>query len=209
MFERFHRGRAGRAGPPGTGLGLPIARELMRRWGGDVTLANREGGGAAATTISLRRGLTTPLPTVTPMHAQLLWILGALAGVVLAAGVTYAASSLSTQRIGLSAEPAERRRGPRARAPPRRPRRRRRPQRTATPASSKRTPTPHRDATPAPTTVPVPTAAPTVDDDNSGSGSDDDSSGRGRGRGRGRRRRRPGSATGARLQSQSTRLRFY
>ena len=48
MFERFHRGRAGRAGPPGTGLGLPIARELMRRWGGDVTLANREGGGTAA-----------------------------------------------------------------------------------------------------------------------------------------------------------------
>ena len=34
-----------------------------------------------------------------------LWILGALAGVVLAAGVTYAASSLSTQRIGLSSEP--------------------------------------------------------------------------------------------------------
>ena len=49
VFERFHRGRAGRAGPPGTGLGLPIARELMRRWGGDVTLANRDGGGAAAT----------------------------------------------------------------------------------------------------------------------------------------------------------------
>jgi signal transduction histidine kinase len=49
VFERFHRGKAGRAGPPGTGLGLPIARELMRRWGGDVTLANRSGGGAAAT----------------------------------------------------------------------------------------------------------------------------------------------------------------
>ena len=49
VFDRFHRGRAGRAGPPGTGLGLPIARELMRRWGGDVTLANREGGGAVAT----------------------------------------------------------------------------------------------------------------------------------------------------------------
>ncbi len=49
VFERFHRGSAGRAGPPGTGLGLPIARELMRRWGGDVRLANREGGGTAAT----------------------------------------------------------------------------------------------------------------------------------------------------------------
>ncbi len=49
VFERFHRGAAGRAGPPGTGLGLPIARELARRWGGDVTLANRDGGGVRAT----------------------------------------------------------------------------------------------------------------------------------------------------------------
>jgi signal transduction histidine kinase len=51
VFERFHRGREGRAGTPGTGLGLPIARELMRRWGGDVRLANREGGGTAATVV--------------------------------------------------------------------------------------------------------------------------------------------------------------
>jgi signal transduction histidine kinase len=49
VFERFHRGRAGRGGPPGTGLGLPIARELARRWGGDVRIANRAGGGAVAT----------------------------------------------------------------------------------------------------------------------------------------------------------------
>ena len=49
VFERFHRGTAGRAGPSGTGLGLPIARELARRWGGDVTLANRDGGGVRAT----------------------------------------------------------------------------------------------------------------------------------------------------------------
>jgi two-component system, OmpR family, sensor kinase len=48
VFERFHRGRAGRAGPSGTGLGLAIARELARRWGGDVELANRREGGAAA-----------------------------------------------------------------------------------------------------------------------------------------------------------------
>jgi signal transduction histidine kinase len=49
VFERFHRGRAGRGGPPGTGLGLPIARELARRWGGDVRIANGAGGGAVAT----------------------------------------------------------------------------------------------------------------------------------------------------------------
>jgi signal transduction histidine kinase len=49
VFDRFHRGVAGRAGPSGTGLGLPIARELARRWGGEVTLVNRHGGGARAT----------------------------------------------------------------------------------------------------------------------------------------------------------------
>ena len=49
VFERFHRGRAGRAGPTGTGLGLAIARELAREWGGDVTLDNAPAGGAVAT----------------------------------------------------------------------------------------------------------------------------------------------------------------
>jgi two-component system, OmpR family, sensor kinase len=48
VFERFHRGDAGRRGGPGTGLGLPIARELARRWGGDVTLRARAGGGTIA-----------------------------------------------------------------------------------------------------------------------------------------------------------------
>jgi len=49
IFERFHRGSAGLGGLPGSGLGLAIARELAREWGGDVTLHNREGGGAVAT----------------------------------------------------------------------------------------------------------------------------------------------------------------
>jgi signal transduction histidine kinase len=48
VFERFHRGSAGRAGPAGTGLGLAIARALTRRWGGDVRLERRPEGGAAA-----------------------------------------------------------------------------------------------------------------------------------------------------------------
>ena len=114
------------------------------------------------------------------MMRRILWFLGALAGVVLAAGVTYAASSLSTPRVGLSAEPpsAGADLAPRATATPTA---KPRPKRTATPR-----PKPERTATarPRPTTVPVPTAAPTIDDHGGESG--DDSSGRGRGRGRGR-----------------------
>jgi signal transduction histidine kinase len=48
VFDRFHRGRAGHSGSAGTGLGLPIARELMRRWDARVWLENRTEGGARA-----------------------------------------------------------------------------------------------------------------------------------------------------------------
>jgi signal transduction histidine kinase len=48
VWDRFHRGAAGRARPGGTGLGLPIARELARGWGGDAALAARPGGGTIA-----------------------------------------------------------------------------------------------------------------------------------------------------------------
>ncbi len=41
--------RPAAAARPGTGLGLPIARELMRTWGGDAALANRPEGGTRAT----------------------------------------------------------------------------------------------------------------------------------------------------------------
>jgi signal transduction histidine kinase len=47
VFERFHRGRAG-AGVTGSGLGLPIARALARRWQGEVTIENGRRGGAVA-----------------------------------------------------------------------------------------------------------------------------------------------------------------
>jgi signal transduction histidine kinase len=49
VFSRFHRGEASRGGAPGTGLGLPIARELMRCWGGDAALDTRPEGGTRAT----------------------------------------------------------------------------------------------------------------------------------------------------------------
>jgi hypothetical protein len=96
-----------------------------------------------------------------------LWILAAIAGVLLVAGVTAAASSLSTQAIGLSSEPltAGERLTPRA-TPTAAPK----PQKPA--RQKKRTrPT----ATPTPTATAAPTAVPTVDDhggsDNSGKGS--------------------------------------
>ena len=48
VLDRFFRGHAGRQGPEGTGLGLPIAAELAGQWGGAVAMANRPGGGAEA-----------------------------------------------------------------------------------------------------------------------------------------------------------------
>ncbi len=50
VFEPFHRIESSRNRETGgTGLGLPIARDIMRAHGGDVTLANRAGGGLRAT----------------------------------------------------------------------------------------------------------------------------------------------------------------
>ncbi len=57
VFDRFSRGSAGRGGPSGTGLGLPIARELVRQWGGEVTLSPRDGGGTRASIV-----FANPLP---------------------------------------------------------------------------------------------------------------------------------------------------
>jgi signal transduction histidine kinase len=50
VFEPFHRGEPSRNRETGgVGLGLPIARNILRAHGGDVTLANRPSGGARAT----------------------------------------------------------------------------------------------------------------------------------------------------------------
>lgn len=50
VFRPFHRLEESRnAETGGTGLGLTIARSIARAHGGDVTLANRPGGGLAAT----------------------------------------------------------------------------------------------------------------------------------------------------------------
>lgn len=50
VFEPFHRGEPSRNRETGgVGLGLPIARNILRAHGGDVTLANRQAGGVKAT----------------------------------------------------------------------------------------------------------------------------------------------------------------
>jgi signal transduction histidine kinase len=52
VFEPFHRGEPSRNRETGgMGLGLPIARNILRAHGGDVTLANRPAGGLRARVI--------------------------------------------------------------------------------------------------------------------------------------------------------------
>jgi signal transduction histidine kinase len=43
IFERFYRGDSGRRAGPGSGLGLAVVAELVRRWDGDVRLVNGAG----------------------------------------------------------------------------------------------------------------------------------------------------------------------
>jgi two-component system phosphate regulon sensor histidine kinase PhoR len=49
IFERFYRVDKSRTGPGGTGLGLSIVKNLAHVLGGEVTAANRQGGGAEFT----------------------------------------------------------------------------------------------------------------------------------------------------------------
>ncbi|WP_394619348.1 sensor histidine kinase [Lentzea sp. JNUCC 0626] len=46
VFDRFYKADAARTRTPGSGLGLAIALENARLHGGEITAANREGGGA-------------------------------------------------------------------------------------------------------------------------------------------------------------------
>jgi signal transduction histidine kinase len=55
VFERFQRGSAGRGAARGSGLGLPIARALVERWGGTAYARNRPDGGAEVV-LELPRG---------------------------------------------------------------------------------------------------------------------------------------------------------
>jgi signal transduction histidine kinase len=48
IFDRFYRGLTGRAsGIPGTGLGLPISKEIIERHGGRITMESKIGEGAS------------------------------------------------------------------------------------------------------------------------------------------------------------------
>ena len=65
VFERFGRGRAGRAGPSGTGLGLAIVQTLAERWGGRAALSARPEGGTRAE-IRLPAGDAVPTDELQP-----------------------------------------------------------------------------------------------------------------------------------------------
>ena len=124
-----------------------------------------------------------PERVVTGWRRTLAIVVLAIGGLVLAAGLTTAASTLSGQSVGLSSEPLS---AGESLAP----------SETATPSPSPRptrtaTPRPRRTRTPRPTSTPAPTrtAVPTVDDDNSGEGGDDSR------RSRARARTRPAATT--------------
>ena len=106
IFARFHRGTVGRASRRrGTGLGLPIARELAGRWDGDGDARQRRRA-AAPWRRSCCRSTDGTTPTeplrphvrrsgMTGWRRNLAIAVAAVAGLVLAAALTTAASTLS------------------------------------------------------------------------------------------------------------------
>ncbi len=98
VFERFSRGSAGRSGPGGTGLGLPIARELTRQWGGEIELANRDRGGLRATIeVPADGAAVSRLPC-----AGSAW---PWPGSSSRSAVAILAANLASRQIGLASEP--------------------------------------------------------------------------------------------------------
>jgi signal transduction histidine kinase len=57
IFDRFHRAANVSSKLPGTGLGLPGAREIIRQHGGDITVESQENQGS---TFTVRLPLTPP-----------------------------------------------------------------------------------------------------------------------------------------------------
>ena len=56
IFEKFYRAHDSlSSGIQGSGLGLTLARAIVREAGGDIALANRDGGGLSATITLPRR----------------------------------------------------------------------------------------------------------------------------------------------------------
>ena len=109
-----------------------------------------------------------------PVRRLLLWLALAIVGLLVAVGVTTAATSLTSQRVGLSAEPLD---AGDDLAPE--------PARSADPtATPKPKEKPERTRTPQPTADPTPTAEP-FDDHGSGSEPGDDSGGHGSNSGHG------------------------
>jgi hypothetical protein len=112
------------------------------------------------------------------------WAAAALAGLLLAAGVTLAASSLTSQRVGLSGEPPSAGRDLVVSTPARTTTA---PRKAPGRAKRKTPPAPARTTTVAPPTAsaPVPQPTTTTDDHGGSSGSSDGGGTSGRGRGRG------------------------
>ena len=110
-----------------------------------------------------------------PVRRLLLWLALAIVGLLVAVGVTTAATNLTSQRVGLSAEPLDA--GDQL-AP--------KPARSADPAptAKPRKQKPARTRTPQPTPDPTPSAAP-VDDHGGGIEPGDDSGGHGSNSGHG------------------------